>query len=82
MTGRSVSGENDAFSNAVEKAQKICNRMAANGSGECAGAGKGCLPNVSVQDVTYHWRLVYTSCDITFRCPCECLDHVAVIEVE
>jgi hypothetical protein len=75
VTGRSFWGSEPAFQNAMRKARLKCATRADRCHGPCAQAGDKCLPNVSVQTADYHSRLAYSSVDLTFRCPCECLDE-------
>jgi hypothetical protein len=75
VTGRSIWGSEPAFQNAMRKARLKCATRAHRCHGNCPQAGDKCLPNVSVQTAEYHSRLAYSSVDLTFRCPCECLNE-------
>ena len=68
-------GSDAAYKGAMAKAQALCASLAplCAGGAPCS-AGTTCTPNLSIQEVNFdgHFGL-YTTVDIKFRCPCECI---------
>lgn len=68
-TGWSLWGELRAFEDAEENARALAQTYTCSGAPCASGTCRG---NCAIQDITYKWRFLWTSCVVTFDVWCEC----------